>query len=199
MKRDPHTDTNGEYHVRSLYFDTPGDKVLRDKTDGVDNRDKFRIRRYLGNGDYMVLEKKSKRHGLCYKQSARVTAAETAALLNGETGWLFDNSRPVAKELYARMRSELLRPKTVVDYIREPFICEAGNVRVTFDRSIHTGAFPADFLNDDMPAILAGGDEIVLLEVKYDQFIPDHLANLLRIDGRGASACSKYALCRMYG
>lgn len=198
MSRDPYTDANGEYRVRSLYFDTPGDKALREKIDGVDNRDKFRIRRYLGNDDYLVLEKKSKRHGLCYKQSVRVTADEVRSLLNGNYDWLLDESRPVAKELYTRIKSERLASKTVVEYIREPFIFAAGNVRVTFDRDIHSGVFSTDFLNDTMPTVSAG-DEIVLLEVKYDQFIPDHLVNLLRIDGRRASACSKYALCRIYG
>ncbi|MDR1000725.1 MAG: polyphosphate polymerase domain-containing protein [Clostridiales bacterium] len=198
MKRDPHTGLNGEYRVRSLYFDTPGDKALREKIDGVDNRDKFRIRRYLNSEDYIVLEKKSKRHGLCYKQSARVTVDEVRALLNGETKWLLDKNLPIAKELYTRIQSECLSPKTVVDYIREPFIYAAGNVRVTFDRDIHTGVFSTDFLNDEMPAVPAG-DEIVLLEVKYDQFIPSHLVNLLRLGDRRASACSKYALCRIYG
>jgi hypothetical protein len=198
MKRDPHTDANGEYRVRSLYFDTPDDKALREKIDGVDNRDKFRIRRYLGDSDYIVLEKKHKRHGLCDKQQAQISASEVEALLGGDTKWLLDDVRPVVREFYTRIRSERLMPKTIVDYIREPFICEAGNVRITFDRGIHSGVYTTDFLDDGMPTVSAG-DEIVLLEVKFDEFIPDHLVRALQLDGRRASACSKYALCRIYG
>lgn len=198
MNRDAHADENGNYRVRSLYFDTPGDKALREKIDGVDKREKFRIRRYLSGGDYLKLEKKSKAHGLCYKRSAQITAEEVTAIQNGDLGWMADDHRDLIRELYTKMRSEQLKPKTVVEYIREPFICVAGNVRVTFDRDIRTGLFSTDFMSDRLPTVKAG-DEIVLLEVKYDQFIPDYITDVLQLGARQASACSKYALCRMYG
>jgi hypothetical protein len=198
MRRDEHADGNGSYRVRSLYFDTPGDKALREKIDGVDKREKFRIRRYPGGGDYLKLEKKSKVHGMCYKRSAQITAEEVAAIQNGSLAWMADDRRELVRELYTKMRSEQLKPKAVVDYIREPFICAAGNVRITFDRDIRTGLFSTDFMSDGLPTVTAG-DEIVLLEVKYDQFIPDYIADVLQLGTRRASACSKYALCRVYG
>lgn len=198
MHRDEHADENGSYRVRSLYFDTPGDKALREKIDGVDRREKFRIRRYLNGGDYLKLEKKSKAHGMCYKRSAQITAEEVTAIQNGDLAWMADDRRELIRELYTKMRSEQLKPKTVVDYIREPFICGAGNVRITFDREIRTGLFSTDFMSDDLPTVRAG-DEIVLLEVKYDQFIPDYIGDVLQLGTRRASACSKYALCRIYG
>lgn len=198
MARDIHAGENGEYRVRSLYFDTPGDKALREKIDGVDKRSKYRIRRYLGNTDYLLLEKKSKIHGMCYKRSDQIMAAEVFALQAGDLSWMAGDRRELVRELYAKMKSEQLKPKTIVDYIREPFVCMAGNVRITFDRDIRTGLFSTDFMKDDLPTIGAG-DEIVLLEVKYDQFIPEHIVNLLQLEGRRASACSKYALSRIYG
>lgn len=198
MLRDEHAGENGDYRVRSLYFDTPGDKALREKIDGVDKREKFRIRRYLNGGDYLKLEKKSKIHGMCYKRSAQITAEEIAAIQNGDLGWMAEDNRELIGELYINMQSERLKPKTVVDYTREPFICRAGNVRITFDRDIRTGLYSTDFMSDDLPTIKAG-DEIVLLEVKYDQFIPDYIADVLQLGTRRACACSKYALCRMYG
>lgn len=198
MNRDSHADENGEYRVRSLYFDTPGDKALREKIDGVDNREKFRIRRYLDNSDYLRLEKKSKVHGMCYKQSAQITEEEIAAIQNGDLTWMKEDDRLLLRELYAKMRNEQLKPKTVVDYTREPFVCAAGNVRITFDRNIRTGLYSTDFMSDDLPTVKAG-DEIVLLEVKYDQFIPDYILSVLQLGTRRASACSKYALCRVYG
>jgi hypothetical protein len=198
MARDPHGDKNGEYWVRSLYFDTPGDKALREKIDGVDKREKFRIRRYLGNSNYMRLEKKSKLHGMCYKQSAMIIPEEITALQKGDLLWMAEDHRELIRELYSKIRGQQLKPKTVVDYIREPFICMAGNVRITFDRDIRTGLFSTDFMKDDLPTVKAG-DEIVLLEVKYDQFIPEHIVKALQLEARHASAVSKYALCRMYG
>lgn len=198
MSRDSHTDENGVYRVRSLYFDTPGDKALREKIEGVDKREKFRIRRYLGNADYLRLEKKSKVHGMCYKRSVQITAEEVAAIQYGDLLWMKDDDRQLIPELYAKIRSEQLIPKTVVDYTREPFVCAAGNVRITFDKDIRTGLFSTDFMSDDLPTVKAG-DEIVLLEVKYDQFIPEYVSNILQLGSRRASACSKYALCRVYG
>lgn len=198
MQRDIHADKNGEYRVRSLYFDTPEDKALREKIDGVNKREKFRIRRYMGHDDYLILEKKSKRQGLCYKQSIELTREELELLQNGKIEWMTLDERRLIRELYAKMRFELLRPKTIVEYIREPFIFLAGNVRITLDREISTGLFSTDFLSDELPTVKAG-DEIVLLEVKYDQFIPDHIVQLLQLESRRASACSKYALCRIYG
>jgi len=198
MHRDPHAGPAGEYRVRSIYFDTPSDKALREKVDGMDNREKFRLRRYPGSGDGIFLEKKSKTSGLSYKQSQPITRAECEELLAGPAPWMRDTSRPLAYELYAKMASEGLRPKTIVDYTREPFATSAGNVRVTFDRDIHTGLYSTDFLSDSVPTI-AAGDELVILEVKYDEFLPEYIARLLAIDARRATSCSKYQLSRIYG
>jgi hypothetical protein len=197
LSRDPHTDEKGEYRIVSLYFDTPDDKALMQKINGVNNREKFRLRRYAGGGA-IKLEKKSKRGGLCYKQSVLLSAYETAAMLKGDTEWMRRDRRGLIAELHHNMTARLLRPKTIVTYTREPFVAPTGNVRITLDRDIRTGLFSTDFLSDTLPTVKAG-DEIVLLEVKYDAFIPDYVAALLQIPGRRAAACSKYALCRMYG
>jgi hypothetical protein len=198
LRRDAHADKNGEYRVRSLYFDTPTDRALREKIEGMDRREKFRVRRYLGNDDYLVLEKKSKRRGLSYKQSVEITADELCALQSGDTGWMARDQRELVAELYCKMTSDLLRPKTIVDYVREPFVCDAGNVRITLDRNIRTGLFSTDFFDDALPTI-APEHELVLLEVKYGAFIPDYIVSLLQLESRRAAACSKYALCRIYG
>lgn len=198
LPHDGNTDANGEYAVRSLYFDTPGDKALREKIDGVNNREKYRIRRYNNDPDFLRLEKKSKIHGLCYKQSVPMTKEEFEAVMKGDLSWMVQDKRPLIAELYSKMRGQQLKPKTIVDYMREPFVCAAGNVRITLDRDIRTGLFSTDFFNDALPTVMAG-DEIVLLEVKYDAFIPDFIVSLLQLEHRRASACSKYALCRIYG
>lgn len=144
MQSDNNADENGEYKVRSLYFDTPGDKALREKIDGVDNREKFRIRRYIGENGLFVLEKKSKRHGLCYKSSCRLTYDETQLLQNSNVKWMALDERNLVQELYSKIKFEQLSPKTIVEYIREPFVCLAGNVRVTFDRPMIAWIFKND-------------------------------------------------------
>ena len=169
-----------------------------EKINGVNYREKFRIRLYNMNTNVIHLEKKSKVNGLCWKESIQLTVEETKKILHGDYGFMRNGPRPLLTELYSKILSQQLKPKTIVDYDREPFIFKAGNVRITSDRNIRTGLFSTDLFNPQLPTI-AAGDELVILEVKYDRFIPQHIVQLLQLGDRRASACSKYALARIYG
>ena len=195
---DPHA-VDGKYQIRSLYFDNLYDKALREKVDGVNLREKFRIRYYNGDTSFLVLEKKSKINGLGTKFSARLTAGEAQRIVDGDVDWMAEAAdRPVVQELYCKMRSQGLRPTTIVDYTREPYIYRPGNVRVTFDYDIRTGLRRTDFLNPDCPTIPAGNAPI-LLEVKWDSFLPSVIRDAVQTPGRRVTAFSKYAQCRIYG
>ena len=197
MQRDRHA-INGAYQIRSLYFDTLSDKALREKIAGVDIREKFRIRYYNGDTSFIVLEKKSKRSGLCSKEHCRITEEEAQKIVDGDIGWMLSSDRPLCRELYTKMLSQGLRPKTIVDYTRDPFVFAPGNVRVTIDYNIRTGAFRTDFLNPDTLTFPAG-DAPIILEVKWDEYLPDIIKDAVTIPGRRMSAFSKYAQCRIYG
>jgi len=188
----------GTYQVRSLYFDTPADKALREKLNGVNCREKFRIRYYNLDPSIIHLEKKSKRSGLGTKDQAELSAAEAQAIADGDLDWMPGSSRPLVQELYHKMRAQGLRPRTIVDYTREPFVYPPGNVRVTLDYDIRTGLGRTDLLNPDCPTIPAG-DAAAILEVKWDAFLPDIIRDAVRLEGRRAAAFSKYAQCRIYG
>ncbi|MBE5039242.1 polyphosphate polymerase domain-containing protein [Ructibacterium gallinarum] len=198
MKKDPHTGKNGMYHIRSLYFDTPDDKALKEKIDGVNKREKFRIRFYNGNDSVIHLEKKSKINGLCNKKSVPITREETEKILAGDISWMAtETERPLLSELYSKMKSQLLQPKTLVDYERIPYVFSAGNVRITIDKNIRTGVYQKDFFDVFVPTVSAS--ETVLLEVKYDAFIPQFILDILQLNNRRTQAFSKYAACRIYG
>lgn len=190
--------TDGRYLIRSLYFDTPSDKALREKLDGVDRREKFRIRCYDHDHSFIRLEKKCKQNGLGTKESAQLTPGETAAILRGDLGWMEKDDRPLVRELREKMYTQLLRPKTIVDYTREAFVYPAGNVRLTLDYDIRTGLSSTDFLDPACPTIPAG-DAPIILEVKWDEFLPDPIRRAVQLDGRHSTAFSKYAACRIYG
>ena len=194
---DPHA-VDGRYRVRSLYFDTPGDRALREKIDGADPREKFRIRCYNGDASVIRLEKKMRRGGLGTKFSAEVSAEETRKLIAGDLDWMLASGRPLVQELYCKMRYQGMRPKTIVDYTREPFLYRPGNVRVTFDYDIRTGLGCTDFLNPDCVTIPAG-DAPILLEVKWDAYLPSVIRDAVQTGNLRASAFSKYAQCRIYG
>ena len=145
--RDGHAGPDGSYRVTSLYFDTPYDTALREKLDGVDRREKFRLRYYGERPDFLKLEKKFKVNGLCGKRSARLTLEEAERLLSGEDAFLLERGEPLLSELYHKLRGTLLRPRTVVCYDREAFLYAPGNVRVTLDRNLRTCGDSAGFLS----------------------------------------------------
>lgn len=197
-KLDAHVGPGGTYKIRSLYFDNIADRALREKLDGVNEREKFRIRYYNDDPSVMHLEKKVKRNGLGYKVSANITAEEAQRIVDGDIDWMAISGRGLIIELYSKMKAQGLRPKTIVDYTRTPFIYGPGNVRVTIDENIRTGLRCTDFLNPDCVTIPAG-DQIILLEVKWDEYLPNVIRRAVQVKNRRCSAFSKYQICRIYG
>lgn len=197
MERDKNA-VNGKYEIRSLYFDNGMDKVLREKLDGLKYREKFRIRYYNGDTRHIKLEKKTKVNDLSNKVSATLTKEQAQSIVDGNIEWMLYSEEPLIRELYTKMQSQGLRPKTIVDYTREPFIYGPGNVRVTLDYNLRTGLGATDFLNPNCITIPAG-DAPAVLEVKWDEFLPDIVRDAVQLPGRRRSAFSKYAQCRIYG
>lgn len=96
------------------------------------------------------------------------------------------------------MQTQGLQPKTIVDYTREAFVYIPGNVRVTLDYNIRTGITGTDFLKTDCVTVPAGNAPVIL-EVKWDEFLPSVIRAIVQLNGRHSSAFSKYAACRIYG
>lgn len=189
---------DGTYKIRSLYFDNLHDKVLREKIDGVNQREKFRIRYYNEDYDFIRLEKKSKLYGLCLKESVLITKKQCERLIKGDIDWMREEKKALFIELYTKMKYQQLKPKVIVDYIREPYIYRTGNVRVTLDYKIRTGLVCIDLFQKDLVSLSVPEDKIIL-EVKYDEFLPDIITNLIQLRDRRTEAYSKYTACRMYG
>lgn len=194
---DPHARECGYYRIRSLYFDDPADTALHEKLDGVNQRRKFRIRYYDDDLSYIMLECKMKQGGVGCKLQERVTAEQVQRILEGDIGWMMDERRPLLTVLYVQMRSCGLRPKTVVVYRRIPFVYGPGNVRVTIDWDIRTGP-PREFLNPN-GLTLPVEEDVTLLEVKWDEYLPSVIRQAAALTSRSPSAFSKYAACRVYG
>lgn len=194
---DPHA-VDGKYEIRSLYFDTAENTALLEKLDGVNRREKYRIRYYNGDPSVIHLEKKSKWNALGTKDSVTVTAAQAQSIVNGDIDWMLTAPDALVRELYDRMRTTGLRPRTIVDYTREPFVYGPGNVRITFDYDIRTGLRCTDFLDPHCLTVPVPDDPI-LLEVKWDEFLPSVIRDAIQLEGRQSSGYSKYAACRSFG
>lgn len=197
MQPDSHA-KNNRYRVRSLYFDTPADTAFFEKIDGVNRREKFRIRMYDDDPSFLRLEKKSKVNGLCQKVTAPLTKEQTEQIIAGNIDFLRVAEHPLLRELYVKMRTQELRPKSIVEYTREPFVFSAGNVRVTIDSHLRTGVRSTDFLNPAQP-LTPAADAPPILEVKWDAFLPDIVRDAVGLESRRVGAFSKYAKCRIYG
>ena len=196
MKPDRHA-VNGQYEIRSLYFDSLDDKALREKLDGVMTREKYRIRLYNNDPSVIHLERKFKHVGLGYKTAANLTPEQAQATVAGDVEWMSRSTDEVILGFYTRIRTEGLKPKVIVDYIREPFIFAPGNVRVTLDYGIRTSMNCTDFLNPDCVTVPIP-DSPCILEVKWDNFLPDVIRDAVQLEGRHSTAFSKYAASRMY-
>lgn len=194
---DQYADSHGIYRVSSLYFDTPYDKALREKLDGVNQREKFRLRYYNNDTSFIRLEKKIKINGLCGKYSAPMSAQEADLLLRGEFSFLLNSEQPLFSEFYSKIKGQLLRPQTMVIYDREAFFYSPGNVRITLDRNLHTRVRNVDFLHPGIYGMNVS-EGLSVLEVKYDDFLPQLVRMAVQVPGLRTSAFSKYAVCRCY-
>ena len=197
MKPDPHAGPDGTYRIASLYFDDLGDTALLQNYSGLSRREKYRIRLYNGDLSTLHLEKKLKYGGLGVKYACPITADQLQKLLAGDYGWMTDSAHPLMQELWLRMKNDLLRPKTIVSYTREPYIYGPGNVRVTFDYDLRSSVRATDLLGGTAPLVPAAPGS-VLMEVKYDAFLPDIIQQILQEGTPRARAFSKYAICRQY-
>ena len=196
MMPDSHTQ-NGEYEIRSLYFDNPDDKALREKLDGVSIREKYRIRLYNNDPSVIRLERKFKQGGLGCKVSTVLSPKQALSIANGDIRWMAASADEVILGFYSRIRSEGLAAKVIVDYTRNPFVFGPGNVRVTLDYNIRTGLRCTDFLNPHCATVPVPASPCIL-EVKWDNFLPDVIREMVQLGNRQSTSYSKYAACRMY-
>ena len=200
MAVDPHASADGFYRIRSIYFDNSDDKALREKVDGVARREKFRIRYYNDDLSFITLEKKMKIDRLCLKHDAVITEEACRRILRRDIAWMKDSPKELVRELYAKMNYQQLRPRVLVSYIREPYVYPPGNVRVAFDSAIRTSLFHQEFLTRQVSDISATDTpQDMVLEVKYDAFLPEIIQDLIQVPGLRQQAFSKYGACRRFG
>jgi len=198
---DSHAGADGTYDIRSLYFDNAQDKALKEKTEGLARREKFRLRYYNLDTGYIRLEKKSKINRLTDKQSCLITRAQCAQILAGDIAFLATSDEELMREFYAKIKLYGLAPKSVVDYTRKTFVCPVADTRITLDYNIHSGLRAVDFLNTDLPTVpcdAVSEEPICILEVKYNAFLPGHVEALLQTPDCRSSPFSKYEISRRF-
>jgi hypothetical protein len=188
---------NGEgYNIRSLYFDDPLRSALETKNDGIFRREKYRIRIYNDSEKTINLERKSKFGEFVCKESAQITQAEYRQVLEGEYSFLMMREENLLHDFYAALTTYHFRPSVIVDYWREAYIHEWGNVRITFDKKLSAGINTFELFHPKLVMEEVLPTELTIMEVKFDSFLPDHIRQILQPKSHIRSSISKYVLCR---
>jgi SPX domain-containing protein involved in vacuolar polyphosphate accumulation len=200
LERDENGDEANEYQIRSLYFDDVYNSALYDKINGVRGRDKYRIRIYNMQDTNIRLECKTKVGNLISKRSLQIPKLLCEQLIAGDPSGLESSKSGLLQDMYREMRTKLLKPVVIVDYAREAYTHPAQEVRITFDKQLHTGVNSIDLFNPHVPTIPPLENNEIILEVKYNQFMPPYIRDLLNTYCQNAlnSAISKYTICRRF-
>lgn len=198
LSADSHADADGGYSIRSLYFDDYCNRCYYENENGTDPREKFRIRIYNHSTERISLECKRKERGKTLKTSCPLTIEQTKALMRGEILPDIGNQPPVLQKLTYQMLTRRMRPVVIVEYDRIPYVYKNGNVRITLDTNICSSAAIDKFLDGTIPKrpVMPIGHN--LLEVKYDEYLPDFIYHNLQLQNLRQTAFSKYYICRKY-
>lgn len=200
LERDPNGDENNEYHIRSLYFDTIYNDAMIDKLDGVKNRDKYRIRIYNFSDKFIRMECKTKVGSLISKRSVGIPKLLAEQLIAGDPTGLERTRSGLLRDVYREMKLNFLRPVVIVDYVREAYLHPAEEVRITFDKQLHTGLRSVDMFNPLLPTVSPFDHNEMILEVKFNRSLPPYIRDILctYVHGAQNSAISKYVWCRRF-
>lgn len=195
MGQDDHVGESGDYMIRSLYFDDMYRSAYKEKLDGVYARKKYRVRVYNCGDRVIHLECKHKQGAYIFKESVPLSREEYDSILAGELEFLLKRGEPMAKEFFIDARTRLMRPEVIVDYDREPYVYDAGTVRITFDKEVRAGYPEDDIFDSRIPTYGVMRPDETILEIKFTGYLPERIRKLFYVQNYTQISASKYCLC----
>ncbi len=196
LEYDKYSDANGNYHIRSLYFDDINNSALFQKQSGTLKRKKYRIRIYNLKDSVIKLERKNRIGQFINKESVTISREEYNKIICNDIDFLYESKKPLLVQFYFEMKHNLLRQDVIVDYTREAYVSDLSNIRITFDKDLRTGLTNTDLFNKDAPSIKALDEPWMILEVKYNNFLPDYIKKILQLRSAQRYAISKFVICK---
>lgn len=188
-------DPNG-YLISSIYFDDIYNSAMSEKMAGISTRRKFRIRSYNLDDSFIRLECKEKYEQYISKISAVLTRQEYNWIMEGNYEFLKDRPEEVCRLFFAHYKTRKLHPVVVVEYLREAYTLPAGNVRITFDKEISVSVGELDIFSNRYITHRVLEEGFNVLEVKYDDYLPEYIRQVICIAQAHQCAISKYVMCR---
>lgn len=199
MKADVNSNEDGEYKVNSIYFDNFQNKIVNEKINSNYERIKYRIRWYEDDLNNFYLEKKLKENNLSFKTKTKISKNELKSILKEDLDWMLEDERELVRELYINMTRYNLKPQNIVSYDRVAFTFPYGNVRITLDKNLKTSIYNIDPFKNKLDLINVLEVATSILEIKYDNYLPEFVKEVLQIGNKRQISISKYLLCRIYG
>lgn len=186
------------YFIRSLYFDDINSTAYYEKIDGVLYRKKYRIRIYNNDSSFIRLERKWKHNNMTSKDQLKISKENCIHLLTNQ----FDNidkellNNSLMKEFITDIKVFGLKPSVIVDYKRLAYTYHISEVRITFDERIKSGLYNCNLFNMNRITYDVIDNNEVVLEVKFNEVLPEHISIILQTIPMYRQAVSKFALCR---
>lgn len=191
LSRDAHSFNEDGYLISSVYFDDRSDSSFYEKVAGIANRKKYRLRYYNRSNDFIVMECKNKKGDRIEKESARIDEKTFYSLAEGDFDVLIDSASPLLREVYAKNKSVGLLPRLFCEYVREAYVHPLSETRVTFDKRLKCAPARGVSIENDPGGYFVFPDDSVILEIKYNDFIPRFISDALST-GRIPVSSSKY-------
>lgn len=201
-------DRGEEYWIRSLYFDTEDDIDWKSKEEGIYSRKKLRLRIYSIDDQAIKLEIKNKKGDYSHKETLVINKDESNSLIKGDTSWLkcyqgpdklIENRMSIVDKIMVMFGYNKLAPKVVVDYNREAYYEEFNDIRITFDKNIRCfrgfDLFAGISEQNEYQVNIPNGE--MIMEVKYNHYLPDHIRNIVNSLNKQRCSVSKYDLSRL--
>ncbi len=186
---------DGSYLIKSLYFDDRDSNSYYEKMDGVLYRKKYRIRMYNDVDTFIRLEKKMKHNNYTAKEQMLISKDIYSKILNGKIDEI-ENPEGLLLEFITNYKNKGLVPSVIVEYHRTAFTYPISDVRITFDSNIQSSLYNYDLFNTSYPRYIVDEPGKQVLEVKFNEILPLHIANILNDIPACREAVSKFAICR---
>lgn len=197
MEKDENSNTlDNKYYIRSLYFDDVYDTAYYEKIDGLEEREKYRIRIYNLDPTYILIELKGKKGDLTYKKQDRITKKEYEFIVNKEYDKIKIGNRKILDDFIYKCKKNNLIPSVIVDYTREAYTYPVADVRITFDEDISSGRFDYDLLDEKLDVTRVIEPNEVILEVKYNNRLPRIVTEIISTIPITRIAISKFTYCK---
>lgn len=187
---------DNSYYIRSLYFDNEDSDAYYEKLDGVEYRKKYRIRIYNLDDKFIRLECKYKHNNMTSKDQILISKEECSKIIDGKIDEFKLDKDNILRQFLIDYKLNRLKPSIIVDYNRLAFTYHVSDIRITFDSNIRSGLYNYNLFDKDACTYGVIDDNEMVLEVKFNEILPESIAIILSTVPTFRQAYSKFATCR---